>query len=274
MKCSELQFNLSLYTDGALSESECSSIKGHLEICPLCRQKNADFREIRASMQFLKRPEMPQNLRNSLRSAVRTELRAERESFIPVSSDIREWLQMRLMPYSVGVFASVLIGVTLLTMMFSGMLRPEPAAVATSGREPSLMLASNSNPFSDSTSAFISATDFANSRMAFSSESPSINPQGGLVALTKSILRGEMKDEEVVVVADVFGNGLARISEVVESPGSGMAVIRLERALQSDPSFAPFLPAVMENRPENMRIVLKFRSVDVSTSSKPARRRS
>ncbi len=274
MKCSDLQFNLSLYTDGALSESESASIKGHLVVCPLCRQKNSDFRELRVSLQAFRRPEMPQNLRRDLRSSVRTELRNERESVIPVSSDIREWLQMRLMPYTVGIFASLLIGSTFLTMMFSGMLRPKPATVASSNVDHSLMLANNSNPFPDDKSAFISPIDFANSRMAFSSESPSINPQGGLVALTKSILRGEMKDEEVVVVADVFGNGLARISEVVESPESGMALIRLERALQSDPSFAPFVPAVMENRPENMRIVLKFKSVDVSMRSKPARRPS
>ena len=92
--------------------------------------------------------------------------------------------------------------------------------------------------------------------------------------MTKSLIRGGMKDEEVVVVADVFGNGLARISEIVESPSDGRSLGELEKAFESSPNSTPFVPAVMENRPDNMRIVLKFQSVNVSTGSKPAKRRS
>lgn len=271
MKCSDLQLDLSLYSDGLLSERENASIKSHLEVCPLCRQQNSEYRNLRADLQALRRPAIPENLQMNLRLAVRNELRPER-SFATSSPDFREWVQMHLMPYSVGVFTSVSIGFIFLTMMFSGMLRQAP--VSTAVRDTSVMLASNTAPFSETASDFISPVEFSHSRMAFSKESPSLNPQGGLVALTKSILRGEMKDEEVVVVADVFGNGLARISEVVESPRNSMDVLKLDEALRSDPSFAPFVPAVMENRPETMRIVLKFNSVDVSTRSKPSRRRS
>lgn len=274
MTCSDLQSNLSLYADLSLSESETVSIKGHLEICPLCRQKNADYREIRSDLMRLRRPEISESLKTSLRMAVRSELRAERDSSIPVSSDIREWLKMRVMPYGVGLFASVIIGFTFLTMMFSGMLQPKPILTASGDRESSIMLASNRNPFSETSASFISATDFAHSRMGFADESPSINPQGGLVAMTKSLIRGGIKDEEVVVVADVFGNGLARISEIVESPSDGRSLAELEKAFESSPTSTPFVPAVMENRPDNMRIVLKFQSVNVSTGSKPAKRRS
>ncbi len=275
MKCSDLQLNLSLYTDGFLSVGESADIAQHLEICPLCRQANSDYRELRSEMRRLRRPDISRSLQNSLRSAVQNELCTNTDSALSIPADIRELVQMRLIPYSIGVIGSVLIGFSFLTLMFPGMLpMPPDQMVVRQNPPPSVMLASNSNPFSDSQSAFISAPDFAYSRMAFSSESPSINPQGGLIALTKSMLRGEMMNEEVVVVADVFGNGLATISEVVESPRNSRAVIDLERALQSDPSSAPFVPAVMENRPENMRIVLKFNSVNVSTSPKPSRRRS
>jgi hypothetical protein len=274
MKCSDLQFNLSLHADGFLTEGEAVSIKEHLGICPLCRQKNFDYREIRSDLRQLRSPEISENLIQNLKYSIRNELRAENHGRLRVSSDIGDWLQMRVMPYSVGVFASLLIGVTFLTMMFSGMLKNPTVPVSTAGRDTSVMLANNSNPFADSSSTFISAVDFAHSRSDYASESPSINPQGGLVALTKSLIRGGMKDEEVVVVADVFSNGLAKISEVVESPRDRRAVDELEKALQSDPAFAPFVPAVMENRPDNMRIILKFQSVNVSTGSKPAKRRS
>lgn len=274
MKCEDLQLNLPLYADGRLLEEDSLAIRDHLEICPICRQKNADVREIRSHLMSIKRPEMPEALRYQVRFSVQRELSTRRDRKIPLSSDVRDLLTMRVMPVVVGVFSSLLIGTTFLALMFSGLVRNSPVMVAAHEPGPRVLLSRNSNPFPGDASTFISPTDFAHSRTAFSSESPSINPQGGLVALTESLLRGELKDEEVVVVADVFGNGLARISEVVESPRNSMAVLNLEEALQSDPSFAAFVPAVLENRPENMRIVLKFRSVNVSTGLRASRRRS
>ncbi|MEQ1607005.1 MAG: zf-HC2 domain-containing protein [Pyrinomonadaceae bacterium] len=274
MKCSDLQTNLSLYADGNLTESEATSVKAHLEVCPLCRVKNAEYRDIRSDLARIRRPEISAALKANLQMAVRSELNNSRRSAPAFSSEIGEWLQMRVMPFGVGVFASLLIGMTFLTMMFSGMLQPKPVLIGRGENESSILLASNSVPFNEDAASFISPVDFAHSRMGFASESPSINPQGGLVALTKSLIRGGMKDEEVVVVADVFGNGLARISEVVESPRDTRSLGDLERALESNPGLTPFVPAVMENRPENIRIVLKFQSVDVSTGSKPSRRRS
>jgi hypothetical protein len=85
-----------------------------------------------------------------------------------------------------------------------------------------------------------------------------------------------MKDDEVVVVADVFGNGLAQIAEVVEPSRDRRAVAELQKALESDPSYAAFVPSEMENRPESVRVILKFQSVDVSTKisvRKPRRSR-
>ena len=108
-------------------------------------------------------------------------------------------------------------------------------------------------------------TAYANTRLAFAGESPSINPQGALVALTKSLVRGEMKDDEVVVVADVFGNGLAQIAEVVEPSSDRDAVMELQKALQSDPAYAPFVPANLDQRSETIRVVLKIQNVNVHT---------
>jgi hypothetical protein len=101
--------------------------------------------------------------------------------------------------------------------------------------------------------------------MAIAGESPSINPQGALVALTRSLVRGEMKDDEVVVVADVFGNGLAQIAEVVEPSHDRHAVAQLQKALESDPAYAPFVSADMDRRSDPVRVVLKIQSVNVNT---------
>ena len=128
------------------------------------------------------------------------------------------------------------------------------------------MLASNHNPFKNADD--ISTVDFVRSRLGFASESPSINPQGALIALTRSLVRGGMKDDEVVVVADVFGNGLAQIAEVVEPSRDRRAVGELEKALDSNRGNTPFVPSSMENRPDSVRVVLKFQSVDVSTALK------
>lgn len=267
MKCSDLQSNLSLYADGFLGEGESLSIKGHLDVCPLCRQRNAEYNEIRAGLRQMCRPEISAVLRNTIKQAVIPEARAGKHSWLPLTSDIREYLQMRVMPYGVGVFASVLIGLTFLTMMFSGMFRTGNVTMSAS-RDSSIMLAGNSNPFRNLDSSEISPSDYARTRLGLGGESPSINPQGALIALTKSLVRGGMKDDEVVVVADVFGNGLAQIAEVVEPSRDRRAVGELQKALESDPAFAAFVPSTMENRPESVRVVLKIQSVNVSTGSK------
>ena len=248
--------------------ADSDDLKGHLDACPLCRQKSSEYREIHASLRQMRRPEISASLKNTLKDAVRSELRVEKQSWLHVSSGVREWLQMQVMPYSVGVAASLLIGMTFLTMMFSGMLASGNVPLAIAGKQQSIMIASNPSPYNDNDPAMISPPDYAKSRLEFSSESPSINPQGALIALTKSLVRGGMKDDEVVVVADVFSNGLARIAEVVEPSRDQKAVGELEKALESDPAFSPFVPTTIENRPDSVRVVLKFQSVDVSTGEK------
>jgi hypothetical protein len=111
----------------------------------------------------------------------------------------------------------------------------------------------------------ITGTEYARSRMAIAGESPSINPRGALVALTKSLVRGEMRDDEVTVVADVFSNGLAQVAEVVEPSHDRRAIEELQKALQSDPSFAPFVPADVDKRSGTVRVVLKIQNVNVRT---------
>ena len=84
----------------------------------------------------------------------------------------------------------------------------------------------NANPKAEN----LMADGLPPSVLLLSDASPSVNPSGALVAVSNSLMRGNMKDEEVVVVADVFSNGLAQIAEVVEPTNNWKTVNELERA--------------------------------------------
>lgn len=262
MKCSDIQLKLSLYGDSILRESEDLAISSHIEGCPICRQRIADHREIRDSLRRLEMPDAPSFLQSRIKSAVRNE-RSPATAFMP-SSEIREWITMRILPYFVGFSASVVIGLSFLTLMFSGMLRPDTAELHSQPAQSTVMLAHSSNPFDQSEDPILPA-EYVNTRLGFGEESPSVNPSGALIALTQALIKEGMKEDEVVVVADVYGNGLAQIAEVVEPSHDRKAIIELQKALQTDPAFAPFVPTNIESRPDRVRVVLKLQSVNVST---------
>ena len=261
MKCSELQFDLSLYRDGGLDEGKDAAVRSHIDICPLCRQRVSEFNEIGSALRKLSAPEMSSKIRDRIGMAVAEE-RLAGKAFRP-APDIREWLTMRLMPYCVGLAASLVIGFSFLAMMYSGALQPETASSGTSATESGFLLANNSSPFESEDA--ITPLQFANTRRGFGPESPSVNPSGTLIELTKSLISGGMNDDEVVVVADVFENGLAQITEVVEPSHSISAVSKLQRALETDPTYSPFIPADIDARPRTVRVVFKLQSVSVNT---------
>lgn len=267
MKCSEIRSDLSLYADAILAERESVSVKDHLVTCPLCRERYAEIREVKTALRQMSRPELSVALQNQLKRSVRTEIRNTKTAWLPVSVGMRAWLYAQVMPYGVGTFASLLLGFTFLAMMFSGNrnLGPLTAGTQSPSHQDSIMLASNRDPFSSQYPDSLSASAYAQTRLDVSSESPSVNPRGALIALTKSLVRGGMKDDEVVVVADVFGNGLAQIAEVVEPSHNRQAVDELQRALDSDPAFAPFVSSHLDKRSDSMRVIFKLQSVNVST---------
>lgn len=251
--------------DGNMSGEERSRVDGHLNACSDCRRKLTDFQELRQSLRVLARPAIPAGVANSVKLAVAAEMQAtsRRESSV-----LHTWINTWLMPSSAGAFASLMVAFFVLWTLHSASngIAQKPSAISAE----SLLLA-NANANSSPDEA-ITALSLAQERVLVAGESPSINPNGALVALTKSLVRGEMKDDEVVVVADVFGNGLAQISEVVEPSHDQRAVAELEQALKSDPAYAPFVPANLDGRSDSVRVVLKIQSVDVKTNLKPKRK--
>lgn len=264
MHCKEVELILPLYFDGGLRSGEAASIDEHLDGCPVCRQRLADLKEIRSEIASLARPRLSAERIGMIRLAVAESLpvtSAAAPGFKLIETT-GSWFDRWLMPSMVGSLASLVLGVTLVWLIMSPANVSEVAANRTPQQpaERPIYLAGN-----DPLAAELTPFQYASTRYSVSAESPSVNPQGALIALTRSLLRGEMKDDEVVVVADVFGNGLARIAEVVEPINDDKAIRDLEKALQSDPSFAPFVPAEMDRRGESVRVVLRLQTVDVDT---------
>lgn len=246
MRCEEIQNLLAVEGDGSLLDDEFALVDGHLSGCPLCRQERDDIRVLTRDLRMMHRPNLPADVTRALRNVVSEKL-GVRPGFW-LAEDRRPWLQAWLMPSGLGTFASVIGAVG-----FLWLLSISPVEVPTSS---SFAYTAYSEP---------TQVAYAGQRRDVANESPSINPQGALVALTNSLVRGEMSDDEVVVVAEVFGNGLAKIDEVVEPSKNRRAVSELEKALDSDPDFAPFVPAALDQRPTSVKVVLKIQNVNVST---------
>ena len=267
MNCENLQFNLSIYLDDVLTDKDRVALDEHLVRCPLCRQKLSDFQALRRDLRMMPRPVLPNDLLNSVRNRVAQELTVQVYVEPTYSDKFQVWARSFLMPSMVGTAVSLLFGFILLWALLTantGIRQVDESAVYEKPSTSSILLAQATPNLYD---AELTPFEFANERISVSAVSPSLNPQGALVALTKSFMRGEMKDEEVVVVADVFGNGLAQIAEVVEPSKDRRAVIELEKALRTNPDYAPpFVPANMDHRSETVRVVLKFQTVNLDTN--------
>ncbi len=269
MKCRDLQFILPLYSDNVLSEEELSLAEKHIDSCPVCRQKLADFQEIRNGLRSVAKPQFSLAATQALRQRVSSQLEVVtgREMFQNVG-DRRRWVDVWLMPFAVGSLSTLVLGFSILWIIVSAEIQPIAGPGPGQGSSasntrivypldlpPSLPVETDLNPL-----------EYASSRSAWSHESPSINPQGSLVALTKNLLNESNEDEELTVIAEVYSNGSATIAEVVEPSSDERAVGELRRALGSDPSVPAFVPASYDHRVEPLRVVLKIQSVSVNTN--------
>ncbi len=263
MKCSDLQETISLYVDGLATTAEKAWLERHLTACPLCRDHVDGIREVRDGLRQMSRPVMPAAMAHRVRFAVRDEARARRHASL--RRPRFEWFQMRLMPLAAGVMTSVVIGFSFLTLMLSGGLAIDDYTAKRNTSDARIMISDTGQLPRSANASDISPIEYARGRMAVAGESPSVNPQGTLATLSRSLAHHGIRNDEIVVVADVFSNGLARIAEVVEPSQNVEAVNELEKALESDASNAPFVPAAMDKRSENIRVVLKFQSVEVNS---------
>lgn len=261
MKCEEIQLNLPVYGDDVLTDYERTEIDRHLPNCPICRQTLDDYRGLRNEYRLIETFEMPPPLNASIKIALGARL--DRRPAITIATEstdsFRDKFMHWLMPYSVGTVAASLFIFAFLFVLMSD-LQSSVTVLQARSSDDSPILLTNSNADSIRQDLLL-PRQYGGVTLA--TNPPELNPAGALLVLTKSILRGKMKDEEVVIVADVFGNGLAQIAEVVEPPDNAESMRELQKAFDTDPAKAPFKPADLGKDTDRVRIVLKINRVDV-----------
>src|SRR6185295_11333458 len=120
MFCEETRQALSSYLDDCVSLPARVAIDEHLNRCPVCRAEVADLRSLTRSLKMMTRPTPPPYLAETISDLLTIEAAARRQApKPPLGRRIARFLEPRLMPYTVGSFASVF----LFFMMFTA-LRP------------------------------------------------------------------------------------------------------------------------------------------------------
>lgn len=259
MSCEETKQSLSLYVDDVLTLPARVAIDEHLDKCPVCRSEVTELRALTRGLSNLICPAPPANLAASITDALMIEAAACRQS--PKSSfgeRIARFLEPRLMPYSVGSFASVILFVA----MFAA-LKPHFVALNEAATQNSAVFVIPTSAIHDLNKP-VNSEDYAASRAPFAEQSPSLNPGGALATLTRSFAHpptGQLQDsDDMIVVADVFSNGAASLAGVVHAPRNRQMLSDFELALRQD---AAFVPASLDRRPDTMRVVFAVQKVDV-----------
>ena len=256
MSCEETSQTLSLYLDDGVSLPARVAIDEHLDRCPVCRAEVVELRSLTRRLSMMTRPKPPADLADTITDLLTIEAAARRQAPPPsIGRRIARFLEPRLMPYSVGSFASVIM----FTLMFAA-LRPHFIALREAALQNSgVMMVQPAEPSFDLYRP-VTPEDLARRRAPFGEQSPSLNPAGALAALSRAYSQhphaGQYEDsDEMVVVADVFSNGTASLADVVQAPRDRRMLEDFESALRQDP---PFVKASLDKRPDTMRVVFSM----------------
>jgi hypothetical protein len=261
MSCEETRQSLSLYVDDCVSLPARVAIDEHLDRCPVCRAEVAELRSLSRSLSLMARPKPPADLADTISDLLTIEAAARRQAPNPsMGHRIARFLQPRLMPYTVGSFASVI----LFTLMFAA-LRPHFVALREAALQNSggVIVLRAYEPGYDLYEP-VTPESFAASRAPYAEQSPSLDPDGALAALTRAYSRPHPDyygdADEMIVVTDVFSNGSASLADVVQAPKDKRMLAEFESALRQN---AAFVKASLDRRPDTMRVVFAVQKVDV-----------
>jgi len=256
MLCEETKQSLSLYIDDCVSLPTRVAINEHLDRCPVCRDESVQLRSLTRSLSNLSRPIPPPDLAATISDALLIEAAARRQQPNPSwTYRVARFLEPRLMPYTVGSFASVIM----FALMFAA-LRPHFVALREAALQHNNVIVLRTPPIGYDLNKPVTPEDFAASRAPFAEQSPSLNPGGALAALTRVYAHQHDEGDDMIVVADVFSNGAASLADVVQAPRDRKMLDEFESALRQD---AAFVPASLDRRPDTMRVVFAVQKVDV-----------
>ena len=262
MSCEEIQNTLSAYLDGDISPDGRVLTEAHLAECPVCRTHLEETRTMLRALSMTARPVAPPDLAASISAALMAERTARRtQSPVSLRENFWQWIEMRLMPYTVGALAS-----TLLFFAVSSALRPHFRAlrdITIASRTPESVIFIHLEGGYDVNKP-VSLMGYVESRTPYGVESPSLNPRGALAELTWTPSPGRPGDDDMVVVADVYGNGSASLAEIVEPPRNPRMIAELEDAFRKNPAF---VPASLDHRPQTMRVIFAISKMNVRERS-------
>ena len=259
MLCEETKQSLSLYVDDCVSLPARVAIEEHLDRCPVCRAELIELRSLKRKLSLLTPPTPPSSLATQILYELSIEAAARRQQpKIPVGKRVLRFVEPRLMPYSIGSFASVLM----FFLMFTA-LRPHFVALREAALQNSGVIMVEAAAGYDLYQP-VTPEGFAASRAPFGVESPTLNPGGALASLTISYARPHANTnadaDDMIVVANVFSNGAASLADVVQPPRDKRMLAEFESALRHD---AAFVPASVDRRPDTMRVVFTMQKVNV-----------
>ena len=261
MLCEETRQSLSLYVDDCVSLPTRVAIDEHLDRCPVCRAEVAELRMLTRSLGLLSHPTPPADLAISISNALYIEAAARRQQgpSLSIAQQIRRFIQPRLMPYTVGTFASVIM----FFLMFTA-LRPHFVALREAAIQRHAVLMLESSDFADhdmralypDLTRPVTDVSLAAERAPYGSQSPSLDPAGALAKMTRAYAYPSESyyapDDDMLVVADVFSNGAASLADVVHPPRDRRMLDDFESALRQN---AAFVKASLDRRPDTMRVV-------------------
>lgn len=266
MNCKDALQTFSLYIDNELSASERHAVSDHLAVCPVCRAELIKVKSVVSGLGKMTPPRIPVDLSASISRSLRIEAAAVRsQPTIPLSQQFLNWIKPRMMPYTIGTFASIIF----FAMMFMGLRNSLMAFRAmdnANNRRPIEIRRVILNNGGVVEYAVYESTpqDYAISRAQFSMESPSLNPNGALAELTSSPYISDISDDDMVVVTDVFANGIASLTGIIQPPRDPRMVEHFERALKKNPAF---VPADLDGRPQTIRVVFVVQKVAVAENN-------
>lgn len=231
------------------------AIDEHLDRCPVCRSEVAELRSLTRSLKSMARPTPPQYLAETINDLLTIEAAARRRAPKPsLGIRIARFLEPRLMPYTVGSFASVIM----FFLMFTA-LRPHFVALREAALQRNSVLVLTVDAGYDLTKP-ITPEDLALKRVRenVAEMSPTLNPGGALAALSRNYAHphpGDYADDDMIVVTDVFSNGAASLAYVVQPPRDKQMLDDFESALRQTPAF---VKSSLDRRPDTMRVVISL----------------
>lgn len=252
---------------------EVTGLAAHLAACASCSELSREFSAIQTGLLNSARPAIPSSLITSVKRSIRTELSASTDVGVPTESLLTSLTRQWLLPYSVASVTSVIVIGSLLWLMISGTGLTIGGIVSVPAENDSRDVVMIDRP--DNIEALnrskVSAKELATSRSDVSAFSPSVNPDGALMALAGTVAQRKIPGGELVVVANVLSDGSADLEEIVGPLEDERIIVELEQAMSGKGADAPFVPAYVDNRPEQTRVVFKLQRVDIKVSARGSR---